>query len=144
MLDTAQKLTELLRRDSRYRFEGYVFVMDALQYAQENLGRGCINDELDEEEEESRHVTGQELCESIRRFALQQYGMLSSQVFAHWGIRRTGDFGEIVYNLIDIGHFRKTDTDRREDFEDVFDFDRDLSDRSVFRLPQSGSGEPIQ
>jgi uncharacterized repeat protein (TIGR04138 family) len=145
MLESPQKLIELLRRDHRYRFDGYIFVMEALQYAQQQLGRGCIasEDELDDGEQETRHVSGQELCESIRRYALQQFGLLASQVFAHWGIRRTADFGEIVYNLIEIGDFRKTDGDRREDFEDVFDFGRDLRDRSVFRLPAKGQGKPI-
>jgi len=30
--------------------------------------------------------------------------------------------------LIDIGQMKKTDADRREDFEDVFDFDDGLRD----------------
>ena len=36
----------------------------------------------------------------------------------------TGDFGEIVYNLIKIGKMSKSDNDRREDFDDVYDFER--------------------
>jgi uncharacterized repeat protein (TIGR04138 family) len=71
-------------------------------------------------------VTGQELCEAIRRFALDQFGYMAKTVFHQWGIRSTGDFGEIVYNLIRIRQMRKTREDRREDFDDVFDFDQGL------------------
>ncbi len=42
---------------------------------------------------------------------------MSKSVLNEWGVRNTGDFGEIVFNLIDIGQMRKTDNDRREDFE---------------------------
>lgn len=44
-------------------------------------------------------------------------------VLANWGIHSTSDFGELVYNLIRIEQMRKSDTDRREDFNDVYDFD---------------------
>ncbi len=145
MIDTTQAIADLIERDDRYRFESYIFVFEALQHAQENLGRGAVDFDDDEDEEEThRHVSGQELCEAIRRYALQQYGMLALCVFSHWGIRKTGDFGEIVFNLIDIGQLRKTDGDRREDFDDVFDFSHALQDRSVFRKPSTGTSEPIR
>jgi uncharacterized repeat protein (TIGR04138 family) len=73
-------------------------------------------------------VTGQELCEAIRRFALQQYGLMAKTVLESWGIRKTGDFGEIVFNLIRIGRMRKTPHDRREDFDDVYDFETAFRD----------------
>ena len=69
------------------------------------------------------HLTGQQLCEAIRLYALEQFGLMTRVVLASWGIHSTSDFGEIVYNLIDIGMMKKSDTDRREDFEDVFDFE---------------------
>lgn len=78
-----------------------------------------------------RHVSGQELCEAARRYGLQQYGFLAPTVLATWGIRRTEDFGEIVFNMIEIGQMRKTKADKREDFHGVYEFDdafaRDLS-----------------
>lgn len=132
MLDPNQQLALLLKEDRRYRLDAYLFVFEALSYAQDFLGMGTEStsepsDELDEDDDElegpQRHVTGQELCEAIRRFALQQYGLMAKTVLASWGIHRTGDFGEIVFNLIRIGRMRKTPHDRREDFEDVYDFD---------------------
>jgi uncharacterized repeat protein (TIGR04138 family) len=71
-----------------------------------------------------RHVTGQDLCHALRHLALDQYGYLAKLVLANWGIHKTGDFGEIVYNLIKIGKMSKSDNDRRADFDDVFEFDQ--------------------
>lgn len=156
MLDPKHPLAELLRRDDRYLFEAYVFVFDALRYGQENMGLGVTSDSADlesllgdsdddlfagldegeDEEEVERHVTGQELCHAIRRYAIDQYGLLSRSVLKHWGVTKTGDFGDIVFNLIDIGQMRKTDQDRREDFEDVFDFEEGFDIGSVFSPKQ--------
>ncbi len=127
MIDSNHPLAELLRRDRRYHFDAYRFVFEALRYAQEQLGIGQA-ETADSGDEEERHVSGQQLCEAIRRYALSQYGLLAKSVLNEWGVRSTGDFGEIVFNLIDIGQMKKTDSDRREDFENVFDFDEGLRD----------------
>ena len=124
MLDQDHPLAELLRRDSRYHRDAYFFVFEALNFAQKQLDIASGESDPDEE----RHVTGQQLCEAIRQYAVQQYGMLSKNVLNEWGVRTTGDFGEIVFNLIDSGHMKKTDADRREDFENVFDFETGLRD----------------
>src|SRR5690606_15875792 len=99
-------IAELLRHDRRYHFDAYVFVFEALRFAQEKMGLG-EEVELDEDDDDvdhpERHVTGQQLCEAMRLYAHQQYGYLAKQVLNHWGIHSTGDFGEIVFNLIEIG-----------------------------------------
>ena len=141
MLDPAHPLAELLRRDKRYRLGAYVFVYDALQFAQQQLGLGRTgNDDPNAgDSEEERHITGQQLCEAIRQYAVEQYGGLAKSVLAHWGVRSTGDFGEIVFNLISIGQMRKTESDRREDFDNIFDFDEGF--RDVFGSLASDSGK---
>ena len=130
MLHPTHPLVELLRRDKRYHLDAYVFVFDALRFAQEQLGaeKSVTDDETSSASEEERHVTGRQLCEAIRLYALRQYGALAKNVLNHWGVHSTGDFGEIVFNLIDIGQMRKTDSDRREDFDQVFDFDEAFRD----------------
>ena len=137
VVDPSHPLTELLGRDKRYHAEAYIFVFEGLRFAQEQLGlvKTQTQDELDDDEEEDRHVTGQQLCESIRRYAVEQYGLLAQCVLNTWGVRDTGDFGEIVFNLIEIGQMRKTDSDRREDFEDVFNFDEAF--RQGFKIAKS-------
>jgi uncharacterized repeat protein (TIGR04138 family) len=132
MLDSSQRFTELLKRDSRYRVDAYVFVFEALNYAQQELDMGEERPseplEVEEEDEAAqtgpqKHVSGQELCNAIRKYALLQFGYLAKTVLNSWGINTTGDFGEIVFNLIAIGRMRKTDDDRREDFDDIYDFE---------------------
>jgi uncharacterized repeat protein (TIGR04138 family) len=132
-LDPAHPLTKLLKRDKRYKFDAYAFVFEALQFAHEKLGLGQEKPAEAEEEETSsrrggsrkaeRHLTGQQLCEAVRQYAIEQYGLMAKAVLASWGVHNTGDIGNLVFNLIEIGQMRKTKEDTREDFENVFDFD---------------------
>jgi uncharacterized repeat protein (TIGR04138 family) len=128
MIDPEHPLAELLRRDRRYHRDAYFFVFEALRFAQEQLGLGGMLKGEPADVEEERHISGQQLCEAIRQYAIQQYGMLAKNVLNEWGVRTTGDFGEIVFNLIEIGQMKKTQHDRREDFDKVFDFDDGLQD----------------
>jgi uncharacterized repeat protein (TIGR04138 family) len=48
----------------------------------------------------------------------------------------TSDFGEIVFNLIRIGQMRKTPSDTRVDFENVFDFDAALKQEFKIKPPK--------
>jgi len=131
MLDPSHPIAKLLKQDDRYAFEAYVFVFEALSYAQNTLKMGTESpsEPLEDasatsSEEPERHVSGQELCEAARQFALEQYGYMAKTVLNSWGIHTTGDFGEIVFNLIRTGQMRKTADDRRQDFLDVYDFDK--------------------
>jgi uncharacterized repeat protein (TIGR04138 family) len=132
MVEPNHPLVELLRRDRRFTPDAYRFVFEALKFGQEELGQGKSSaSDLDGDsdvDEEVRHVTGQQLCGAIRRYALQQFGPLAKHVLNHWGVRTTSDFGDIVFNLIDVGQMKKTDSDRREDFDGVFDFDDGLQE----------------
>jgi len=53
---------------------------------------------------------------------VQRYGLLAGTVLARWGVKRTDDFGTIVYAMIDRGELRASDRDSFEDFKGVFDF----------------------
>jgi uncharacterized repeat protein (TIGR04138 family) len=140
-------LLDLVRKDRRYDLEAYLFVFEALQYGQRELGLGADQssdttgddpeeDDASEARQPARHLTGQELCEAIRQYALEQFGYMAKTVLESWGVRNTGDFGEIVYNLIRIRQMRKTPHDRREDFDDVFDFEEGLCRRFQIGVPQ--------
>lgn len=124
MSQAQHPLYELLKRDPRFRPEAYEFVREALSFARDILN---MSGEEEEEQEETsqfeRHLTGQQLCEAIRLFALDQFGLMAQVVLKNWGVSSTGNFGDIVYNLIEIGMMKKSPSDRREDFDDVYDFD---------------------
>ena len=74
--------------------------------------------------DESQHVTGQELLEGIRLYALDQFGLMTMRVFDHWGIGNTEDWGRMVFELIDRGEMYKTDHDQLSDFAEVYSFER--------------------
>jgi uncharacterized repeat protein (TIGR04138 family) len=126
-----QCLEEVVERDPRYAYEAYEFVFAALAHTQKLLGR-LPREEPDEEEAEEdesepcHHVSGAELLHGIRDFALREFGLMARTVFRMWGINKTADFGEIVFNLISAGLMSKTDEDTRADFADVYDLDEAL------------------
>jgi len=70
-----------------------------------------------------RHVTGRELCWGLRDFALQRWGMLARTVLESWNVRRTADFGRIVFGFIEYDMMQKQPGDTETDFEDVYSFD---------------------
>jgi uncharacterized repeat protein (TIGR04138 family) len=143
-MSKSRSFAELLAADKRYKREAYAFVFEALRFAHEQLGLGTEtpSEEVEtppaeESTEGRRHLTGRELCEAIRKLALDQFGYMAKTVLNSWGVHKTGDFGNIVFNLIDIGEMSKTKHDRREDFDDVFDFETEL--RQEFRIePPAG------
>jgi uncharacterized repeat protein (TIGR04138 family) len=142
MLDPSHPIARLLEEDRRYKFEAYVFLFEALHFAQNVLGMGADSptEPIAHDEDspgEQHHVTGQELCEAIRRFALQQYGYMAKTVLNSWGIHGTSDFGEIVFNLIRIGQMRKTPSDTQVDFDNIFDFD--VAFKQQFRITPPGA-----
>ena len=118
-------LAEVVGRDPRYAYEAYEFVYEALNHTQKLLGRLAAGD-LPAGAEKQHHVSGRELLEGIRDLALREFGFMARTVFQLWGIQRTDDFGEIVFNLVEASLMSKTDEDTRQDFHEVFDLDEAL------------------
>ena len=117
------RIADLVERDPRYSYEAYEFVFAALSHTQRVLGRLPGKGEVPETQ---YHVSGRELVEGVRDLAVREFGFMARIVFRMWGITRTADFGEIVFNLVSEGLMSKTDQDSREDFQDIFDFDQAL------------------
>lgn len=102
-------LTRIRDQEGRYDERAYLFVLAAIEFLQSRLTV-------------RRHVTGQELAWACRDFAIRQFGLLAPEVLGFWGVRRTDDFGRIVYVLIGAGLLSTQPTDREEDFAAVFEF----------------------
>ncbi|MDD4871680.1 MAG: hypothetical protein PHR77_14070 [Kiritimatiellae bacterium] len=113
-MDFKAAVREICIKDSRYPIEAYIFVREALDFTTKMLNKPAEN--------KKKHVTGSELLDGIREYAIQEFGPMTSTVFKTWGISRTEDFGEIVFNLVDSGLLGKTDTDKKEDFANCYDF----------------------
>lgn len=114
-------LALILARDARYQREAYAFVREALDFTQKAV--------LKETQGQPRHVSGQELLAGIRDYALQQFGPMTITVLEEWGLKRCEDFGDIVFNMVEIGLLAKTEKDNREDFAGGYDFE------TAFRKP---------
>ena len=101
-------------KDPRYQRDAYLFLKEALDHTHQSLYK--------ETKRKPGHVSGQELLEGIRELALNQFGPMAITVFEEWGIRSCADFGEIVFNMVEIEMLAKTDKDTRADFEGGYDF----------------------
>jgi len=106
-----KKIEAILVLDPRYKFEAYSFVMAGLHHTVTKLSR-------------PRHVSGRELCEGLKEYALQQFGPMAKTVLDYWGIHRTDDFGNIVFHLVESHLLKKTEEDSLRDFENVYDFNQ--------------------
>jgi uncharacterized repeat protein (TIGR04138 family) len=116
--------SRVIERDVRYHPNAYQFVYQALRFTQQCLKRAVKPGR----ENEEAHISGTELLDGIRAFALDQFGLMTRTVFRCWGIRSTDDFGHIVFELVERGEMSKTDRDQLSDFFDVYDF-ADVFDR---------------
>jgi uncharacterized repeat protein (TIGR04138 family) len=110
----AEAVEAICEKDRRFDPEAYAFLRDALNFT--------IKLQKKDKKGGSRHVSGQELVEGVRQYALREFGPMVVTVFDYWGIEKTDHFGQMVFNLIEAGVFGKTDTDSREDFKDGYSF----------------------
>ena len=106
---------EICKKDPRYHPDAYFFLVEALDVTVKDIRKN--------QPDHGRHVTGKELLEGIKEYALDEFGPLTFTVFAEWGIHATLDFGEIVFNLVEAGRLGKTENDSREDFKDGYSFE---------------------
>ncbi|PYK99589.1 MAG: hypothetical protein DME19_08150 [Verrucomicrobia bacterium] len=113
---------QIASKDPRYPGDAYFFVREALDHTQKMVGKVPKKNEV-------RHVSGQELLDGIREYALQLFGPMTLTVLEEWGIKRCEDFGEIVFNMVETRLLAKTEHDSREDFKRGYDF------HEAFRKP---------
>lgn len=138
-MNLREQLAAVLAHDPRYSIEAYAFVFEAIEYTKRLRNRARARSRRQGRGPEpslSKHVSGQELCEGAKRLALESYGMMALTVLNLWGLRSTSDIGEIVYRLIDSGDLLKTPSDRRADFDQVFDFEEVFRDQFVLTLDE--------
>ncbi len=111
----ADALDSVVINDPRYQRDGYIFLRDALDFTtkRQKKVKGVT----------VRHVTGPELLDGVRQYALKEFGPLVMTVFDSWGIHSCVDIGNMVFNLIGAGVFGKTEEDSIEDFKNVYDFE---------------------
>jgi len=103
-------ISTICGKDSRYYPEAYEFVMEALSFSQKRFKK-------------SKHISGEELLVGIKALLLKKFGPMTMTVLKHWGIKKTDDFGNIVYNLVESKVLAKDTHDHYDSFKNAYDFD---------------------
>lgn len=115
-----KSLEKIAREDGRYDPQAVRFVYEGLGYTAKKVTT------------EPSHVTGQVLCEGLKKLALKKWGRLAMLVLNSWGLKKTQDFGEIVYLMIKNKWMSAQPTDSIEDFTDIYDFKTVFKDQFSF------------
>jgi len=121
-----RKLQPLIREirahnGRKFAEAAYFFVLEALDYTIFLEGRAQAVGE-------SRHINGRELLGGLRKYAQEEFGPLAPYAFRSWGVQRTQDFGEIVFQMCAAGLLNKNESDSLADFADGFDFREAFAD----------------
>ena len=115
-----KSLEKITREDGRFSLRAVRFVYEGLGYTAKKI---LV---------EPAHVTGQTLCEGLRKLAIEKWGRLAVLVLNSWNIKATRDFGEIVYLMIKNKWMSAQPTDSIDDFNDVYDFKAVFKDQFKF------------
>ncbi len=110
VLKMKKNLEKIAGEDGRFSPPAIRFVYEALGFTVKKITV------------EPRHVSGQTLCEGLKKLAIEKWGRMAMVVLNAWGIKTTRDFGEIVYLMIRHEWMSATETDSIDDFNDVYDF----------------------
>ena len=108
-------IKEIHFKDDRFGKGAYYFIREALDHTLKNLEK--------ENRKNKGHVSGTELLDGIRDYALDRFGPMTMTLMKHWNISKCRDFGEIVFKLIDHGILGRTDNDSLSDFEEGYNFE---------------------
>ncbi len=109
---------KIITRDPRFSEEAYEFISDAVIYT---------THQIEEHGEKKRHITGQELLEGIKDFAITQFGPMAKDVLENWGIHDSLSIGHIVFNMVDHQLLGSTEDDSIDDFKNGFNFQTEFS-----------------
>ena len=116
---TRKSIEQVVEECGRYPLEAFEFVRHGLNYTVHR-----IHGPEKAKSEQACHVSGQQLSWGLRNYAVHRYGLMARAVLEHWGILRTGDFGRIVFAMVDSKLMQKTEEDDVRDFDNVFSFDK--------------------
>ncbi len=105
-----QAISHISSRDTRYHPDAYEFVNEAVSYTAKKLER-------DRKPAGNRHITAEELVAGSMDYAVSRFGFLAPTVLRQWGIVSGEDFGNIVYNMIEVKLLSASPEDSQEDFQ---------------------------
>ncbi len=103
-----------MQRDPRFAAKSYHFLRDALDFTVQRIE--------EQGDGEPRHVSGRELLDGFRDYALNQFGPMAATVMREWGIKNGKNVGEMVFSLIEEQIFGKQPSDSLDDFTGYMSF----------------------
>ncbi|GAB4275017.1 MAG: hypothetical protein Tsb0018_06470 [Opitutales bacterium] len=106
----------MLKADNRYERGAYQFMREALDHTFKSLAK-------EREMQPNTHISGLELLDGVKDYALSEYGPLAKTVLNAWGVENSEDLGNVVFNLIEHGVFAKSEEDTPEMFKSGLDFE---------------------
>ena len=109
-----EAVDKVVQKDTRYHAEAYVFLRDALEATLKRRKKA--------RKDTASHVGAAELLDGFRTHSLQEFGPMAITVLGYWGVRSSEDVGNMVFNLVEVGVFGKTDEDTIESFREGYDF----------------------
>lgn len=115
-----KSVEQIAKEDGRYSYQAVKFVQEGLSHTARKITT------------EPKHVSGQTLCEGLKKLALKKWGRLAMLVLNTWGVSTTRDFGQIVYLLVKHNWMTAQPTDSIDDFNDVYDFKTAFKDQFEF------------
>ena len=116
-LDIIRKICE---EDDTFPPMAYCFVRDSVHKALDNIAKAKrLNAFADDDPPD---IKGADLCRFFRDTLINRFGPSAIDVLDTWNIKKTSDFGKIIYKLISVEILGKSENDSIEDFDDVFDF----------------------
>jgi uncharacterized repeat protein (TIGR04138 family) len=114
-----EALIQIVKDDPRYALEAYEFVSKAVVFTMLSLSR---------DKSSNHHISGQELLDGFRRYAIQEFGPMAGEIMKSWGFSNGSDIGNVVFNLVNRNLLGKTENDSLSDFKNGLDFERAFSE----------------
>lgn len=125
---TQEIIEKILEDDPRFHPNAYFFLLKCLNFSVQKHESQFNEDDTGQQ----KHVSGPQLLEVIREIALRDFGYMARIVFEIWEIKESGNWGTIVYNLIEAQLLSKSDSDSLSDFAGVYSFEEAL-DQAFFK-----------
>ena len=116
-LDIIRKICE---EDDTFPPMAYCFVRDSVHKALDNIAKAKRQNLF--ADDNPPDIKGADLCRFFRDTLINRFGPSAIDVLDTWNIKKTSDFGKIIYKLISVEILGKSENDSIEDFDDVFDF----------------------
>jgi uncharacterized repeat protein (TIGR04138 family) len=116
-----QAIEQIIKNRPKFHKDAYEFVREALDFTIKQQRKNASG--------KDRHISGKELLEGVRQYALEQFGPLARTVLSYWNLQSCEDIGEVVYDMVAVSILKTTEFDSPDDFKNGYDFEE------AFRRP---------